>query len=148
KLVQEPRIYFRNLIDLLALYTEFYSVAEVEDHIGAALREAFADDFHRADFFYLIHFVYFEFVFVVGAETGARLLEGADGFLKSFFECSAEGHNFADRFHLHAEQRAGGFQTFELFEIPARNFHDAIIYRRLEAGWRLLGNIVWNFIER
>ena len=57
--------------------------------------------------------------------------EGANSLLQGFLECAADGHDFADGFHLRAESaiRAG-----KLFKLPLGNFHDDVVDGGFEAG--------------
>ena len=78
------------------------------------------------------------------APRGARL-ERADALAERFLECAADGHHFADRFHLRGER---GIGAREFLELPLRNFRDHVVDGRLEARRRLARDVVGNFVER
>jgi len=64
--------------------------------------------------------------------------------LQGFLECPADGHGFADGFHLRGERFVG---LGEFLEGPAGDFNYAIVDGRLETGWGFLGDIVSNLVE-
>ena len=72
-------------------------------------------------------------------------VERAHALQQRFFESAADGHHFADRFHLRAQALVGAGKFFEL---PLRNLHDHVIERRLKAGRRLARDVVGNLVER
>ena len=76
--------------------------------------------------------------------AGAPGLERAQRFSERLGERPPEGHDFADRLHLHAERRIG---ARELLEREARDFRDDVVERRLERGGRLLRDVVRNLVE-
>ena len=58
-------------------------------------------------------------------------LERADALEERLLERAADGHRLAHRLHLRGERRVG---LGKLLEVPARNLHDDVVDRRLEAG--------------
>ncbi len=58
------------------------------------------------------------------AKSGPADFKRADGFLQGLFVVLADAHHFADRAHLGAEPV---LDALELFESPAREFHDHVI---------------------
>ena len=66
-------------------------------------------------------------------------------FQDSALKIAVDGHDFARRLHLRAE---GVIGENEFVERPAREFHDAVVNRRLETRLRLLRHSVRDFIER
>jgi len=57
-------------------------------------------------------------------------LERANALLQRFLERAANGHDFADGFHLRAQR---GIRAVKFLELPFRNFYDHVIDGRLEA---------------
>ncbi len=66
-------------------------------------------------------------------------------FVQRFFKRTSNGHDFTGRFHLRTQPAVGGDKFIER---PARNLCNDIVQRRLEAGVRLLGNRVFQLIQR
>ncbi len=129
ELVQEPRIHRGHLGDLL----HRVSLAQRVLHVGEALgmrRDQPLRQNLRLD------------LFAADALAG---IERADALHQRFFEGAADGHHFADRFHLRTERVVGAGKFLEL---PLRNLHDHVIERRLEAGRSLARDVVGNFVER
>src|SRR6202000_84747 len=69
--------------------------------------------------------------FAVIAEADGVVLEALTGFLYGFGKAAADGHHFADAFHLQSEGIVG---SFELIEIPTGDLDDDIVLYRLEIG--------------
>jgi len=63
--------------------------------------------------------------------VNAALLAQAQAFLQAFLERAADGHGFADAFHLRGERGVG---LREFLEGKARNFGDDVINARLEGN--------------
>src|ERR1700758_1052881 len=61
------------------------------------------------------------------------------------FERAADGHHFANRFHLRAEAFVGARKFLEL---PLGNLYDDVVEGRLERGRSLARDVVGNFVER
>ncbi|MPM37476.1 hypothetical protein SDC9_84093 [bioreactor metagenome] len=83
-------------------------------------------------------------VLAVAAEAGAAGFERPQRFLEGLLERPADGHRFADRFHLGAQRR---IRRREFFEGEARNLGHHIVERGLEAARRGAGDIVADFVE-
>ncbi len=81
----------------------------------------------------------------VEAEAEAFDLHAADAFLEGFLEGAADGHGFADGFHLRGQRFVG---VGEFFEGPARDFNDDVVDGGLEAGDGFFGDVVGQFIQR
>src|SRR5262245_54346799 len=64
---------------------------------------------------------------------------------KSFFECPADRHHFADGLHLRSKRRIG---VRKFFECPFGNFDNDVIEHRLERGGSFLRDIVWDLVQR
>ena len=77
--------------------------------------------------------------FAVITQADGVILQALAGFLNGFGKAPADGHHFADAFHLQSERVIG---AFELIEIPARHFDDHIILNRLEIGGSGAGDLV------
>ena len=82
-------------------------------------------------------------VVLFGAE-GLAGFQAADAFPQGFFEGAADGHHFADGFHLGAERGVG---AGEFLEGPLGDFDDDVIDGRLEAGGRFEGDVVADLVE-
>ena len=63
------------------------------------------------------------------SESGSADVEHADGFLQCFWKRPADRHHFANAFHFSADASVCRAQ---LLDIPARDFDDDVIERRLE----------------
>jgi hypothetical protein len=69
----------------------------------------------------------------------------AQAFLQAFLERAADGHRFADAFHLRGERRVG---LREFLEGEARNLGDDVINARLEARGGFARDVVFEFVEQ
>src|SRR5208283_1550132 len=129
ELVEEPGIDRGHLRDLLDRMPLANGVLHVGQALGMrsdqALCENFGLDFMRP-------------------HALARI-ERANSLLQGFFEGAADGHHFADGFHLRPKRFVG---AGEFFELPLRNFYDDIVERGLEASWSLTRDVVGNLVER
>ena len=65
--------------------------------------------------------------------------------MQRLLKAAANTHNLAYGLHLQAE---AAVSAFKLVKIPARNFHDHIVKRRLKVGRRGLGDLVVELVER
>ncbi len=72
-------------------------------------------------------------------------LQRANALLQRFFEGPANGHHFADRFHLRSESAVS---AGKLFELPFGNFHHHVIDGRFKARGRFLRDVIGNFVQR
>ena len=81
---------------------------------------------------------------VVGV-PGELALEAALRLHERLAERAPDAHRLADRLHLRAEARVG---AGELLEREARDLHDDVVERRLEARRRRAGEVVRNLVER
>ena len=70
-------------------------------------------------------------------QSGMTFFKTSHGFLKRFFKCSADGHHFADAFHLRAEYF---FSGGKFFKRKSWNFDDDVIKNRFKGGFRFLGD--------
>ena len=64
--------------------------------------------------------------------------------MQALLKCTADGHSFADAFHLSVER---GVSLLKFLESEARNLGDDVVNGGLEAGRRFAGDVVWNLIE-
>ena len=71
-------------------------------------------------------------------------LQRANALHQRFFEGAPDSHGLAHRFHLRPKALIGAGKFLKL---PFGNLHHHVINRGLEAGRRLAGNVVGNFIE-
>ena len=83
--------------------------------------------------------------FAVAAEAAAADFERAQAFLQRFLEGAADGHGFADGFHLRVERGVG---LGKFLEGEARDFGDDVINGRLEARGGFAGDVVFDFVEQ
>ena len=72
-------------------------------------------------------------------------LEPALGLHERLDERPADAHRLADGLHLRPERRVG---VRELLECEARDLHDDVVERRLEARRRRAGEVVRDLVER
>ena len=128
-LLDEPRVDFGELADFLRGQAFFDRGQEPVNAVGAGRCQFFAEQRIGS---------------LRRSAPGRVRLKRTNSLLQGFFEGAANGHHFADRFHLRAESAIG---AGELFELPFRNFHHDIIYSRLETSRRFLGDVVGDFIE-
>ena len=84
------------------------------------------------------------FVVSVQPETESLDLHRTDRLLKRLLEGPTDRHALAHGFHLRGERLIG---LGELLEGPARHLGDHVIDRWLEAGRRVAGDLVAQFIE-
>ena len=69
----------------------------------------------------------------------------AQTFLQAFLERAADGHGFADAFHLRGER---GIGLGKFLEGEARDFGHHIINARFEAGGGFARDVVLEFVEQ
>jgi len=93
-------------------------VADEEDAFGVGHAQLAADDVAREDVAVAIDFRADAPGFAVAAQTAAANLQRAQAFLQAFLERAADGHGFADAFHLRGERGVG---LREFLEGKARN---------------------------
>ena len=65
--------------------------------------------------------------------------------MQALFEGAADGHGFADAFHLRGE---GGVGLRKFLEGEPRDFGDDVVDAGLEAGRGFAGDVVFQFIEQ
>ncbi len=126
-LLQEPGINVSHLMNLFDGAALIEGEADVIEAVGIGRDEPLIDESRIQ--------------LGAGGFTG---FETAQTFAQSLFESAADGHGFADRFHLRVEN---GFGTGEFFELPAWNFDDDVIDSGFETGGRGAGDVVLDFIE-
>ena len=83
-------------------------------------------------------------VAAIAAQAEAARFQAAQRLLQRFLEGPANRHRLADRFHLRRQRRVG---VGEFLEGPARHLGHDVIDGRLEAGRRLAGDVVAQFVE-
>ncbi len=133
ELVEKPRVDLRRIVDLV----DGESASERGGHLEQAVGGGDGGGGEQ--------FVVAEAVpTAAGIEAGVALLEGAACLLHALWEGTADRHHLADRLHRGAEL-AGG--AGELLERPAGDLGDHVVDRRLEAGRRLLGDVVGDLVE-
>ena len=128
-LVQEPGIHAGEARDFAHAHAALEGVADVAEALRARRHQHLRQAARLQDF-------------------GAGLLAGferAPGLHQRFLEGAADGHHFADRFHLRPERVVGAGKFLEL---PLGNFDDDVVDGRLEAGRRLARDVVGNLVER
>ena len=84
------------------------------------------------------------FICAITAEAETFYLQTAQRFLQRFLKGAPNRHRFTDAFHP-CRQRLVCLRKF--FEREARDFDDAVINRRFEAGRCLPCNVVFDLIE-
>src|SRR5436190_2660635 len=116
-----------------------------EDAFGVGHAQYAVDDVARKDVAVAIDFRADAPGFAVAAQAAAANLQRAQAFLQAFLERAADGHRFADAFHLRGE---GGVGLREFLEGKARNLGDDVINARLEARGRFARDVVLEFVEQ
>ena len=131
---QEPRVDGGDLVDLFDAHAGEDGVAQGEDLLGVGHTQFAHDLFHGG-----------QFVAEVGTEAGSADFEGAHTLLEGFLEGTADSHGFAHALHGGGELVLG---TSELFKGEARNLDDHVVDGGLEAGHRVAGDVVGDFVQR
>jgi hypothetical protein len=137
-MLQEPRVDTGVLMHLLDSHPRLEGVADVKHPLGVRGGELPLDLIERG----LI--VRTPQVVSPAPEAKVANLQAADRLLQRFLEGPPDRHRFADRLHLH---RQNGVGLGKFFKRPARELRDDIVDRWLEAGQRLAGNVVRDFVE-
>src|SRR5260370_41538227 len=104
---EEPAVNFGQLKDFFDGEAGAEGVANEEDALGVGDAELLQEKLSGEDVAVAIYLVSKAPGLAVAAQAGAADLEGAEGFLQGFFEGSANGHGFADAFHVSIERRIG-----------------------------------------
>src|SRR5438045_7924993 len=128
ELIEEPGINSRHFGELLDGVSLANGVTDVAQALGMWRYQTLSQNL-GFDFF---------------AANAFTSVKRANAFHQRFFERAADRHNFADRFHLRAEVFVS---SGEFLELPFGNFDHDVVERRLEAGWRLAGNVGRNLVE-
>src|SRR5664280_756097 len=142
---QKPAVNFREVENLLDGEAGAQGVADEEDAFGVGHAQLAADDVAREDVAVAIDFRADAPGLAVAAQAAAANLQGAQAFLQAFLERAADGHGFADAFHLRGE-RGVGLRKF--LEGKARNLGDDVINAWLEAGGGFARDVVLEFVEQ
>ncbi len=132
--VEEPRIDLGQGEDLVDGHLAAQGLGDVPELVPAVGPQFVLELFERNGL-----------VDVLGRQGMAVDLQRANGLLQGLFEGPPDGHRLADRLHLD-RQFGRGLRKF--FERESGPLDHAIVDRRLEAGGRLLGNVVGNLVER
>ena len=142
EVVEEPAVDFGEIKNLLHRHAAFDGVAQVPNPFGARTGEL------GADFGVVGPLVVFLIgvpeVRAVGAKTKRADFEAAQCFLKRLLKGAADGHCFADAFHLRGESVVG---FGEFFKSETRNLGHDVVDRRLEAGGRFAGDVVGQLVQ-
>src|SRR5258706_6333962 len=142
---QKPAVNFREVEDLFNGQAGAQGVADEEDAFGVGHAQLAADDVAREDVAVAIDFRADAPGFAVAAQAAAADLQRAQAFLQAFLERAANGHRFADTFHLRGERGVG---LREFLEGKARNLGDDVINARLEARGGFARDVVFEFVEQ
>ena len=84
-------------------------------------------------------------VLTVVSQSHRVVFQALAGFLNGLRETSADGHHFADGFHLKPEGIVG---ALEFIKVPARHLYDNVVQRGFKIGGSGLGDLVLQLIER
>ena len=129
ELVEEPRIDGGHLCQIFYRVPLAQSVSNIRKPLrmrcDQTLSKNFGFDFFRPDSLARVQCPY--------------------AFEQSFFECAANGHHLADRFHLRTKAFIG---SGEFLELPLRNFDYDIVEGRLKTGRSLASDVVCDLVER
>ncbi len=128
----------RELVDLVDGHAAFECIADVPYALVAGRGELDADVVARR------FFAGAPAVLAVAAEAEAADFQPAQRLLKRFLERAADGHRLADALHLRGEHGVG---FGEFLEGKPRDLGHHIVDRRLEAGHRLAGDVVGQFVQ-
>ena len=127
---QKPAVNFREVENLLDGEAGAQGVADEENSFRVRDGKFSRNDIARKDVAVAIDFRADPPGFAVAAQAAAANLQRAQAFLQAFLERAADGHRFADAFHLRGERGVG---LREFLESEARNLGDDVINARLEA---------------
>ena len=125
-LVQEPWVHRGHLRDLLDGVSLAQSVANVASRSGCGVTSRCVRILGS----------------ILSEPTFLPVSSDAHALHQRFFECAADRHHFADRFHLRAERVVG---SGKFLELPLRNLDDDVIERRLKARRRFARDVVAEF---
>src|SRR5580700_1213237 len=126
---EEPGVDGGEGVDLFFGVAFFERVADVAQAVGVGGDEARLDQLFDE----------------LGGAVGFAGFEAAHALAERLFKRSADGHHFADAFHLGAED---GLRAGEFFELPAGNFDDYVIDGRFKTGGRFAGDVVLDFVQK
>ena len=128
---QKPAVDFGDRMDFFHAPAGGKGVANVPDALGARLSQFFLQELTVLRL--LVHAVNADF-------------QTAQGFLERFLEGAADGHHFADRFHLRRQSAVG---CGEFLEGKARNLGDDVIDAGLKTrGCRATRDVVAQLVKR
>src|SRR5438093_1878238 len=102
---QKPAVDLRELENLLDRESGPKRVADEKHALGVGNAQLAADHIAREDVAVAIDFRADAPWFAVAAQAAAADLERTQAFLQAFFERPADGHGFANRFHLGRQRR-------------------------------------------
>ena len=131
-LMEEPQVIARDVMNLFFADAEAQGLSDDEEPFIILFLQEF-DDVDEGLAFELLHGN------IVDAD-----FQGADGFEQGPFKAAVEGHDFARSLHLRAQGLVG---EGEFFKRPAREFDDAIVEGRFEAGRRLARNGIGDLVQ-
>ena len=124
------------LLNLLQRPAAFEGGMEHIDTVGVRTSQFGRD-------FFIVHLVEFD-LFLLQPEAPMARLQRADGLLEGLVEVPSDRHRLADGLHLRAKRR---IRRGKLFKREPRHLHDDIVQHRLEAGGRVLRDVVAQFIQ-
>ncbi len=85
-----------------------------------------------------------ESILSIGSETVSPNLQRTKPLLQGLLKGTADRHRFPDGFHRNGQGLVG---SGKFFEGKPRNLHHTVVDRWLKTGWRLLGDVVRDFVQ-
>ena len=138
QVIEKPRVDTGQIVDLVDRHTFFNGVSEIPD----ALRSR--DGQFGANIVLARLFARSPQVLAVASKAETADFQAPQRLLERFLERPPDGHRLADALHLRGQDRIG-FREF--LEGKTRNLRNDVVDRRLEAGDRLLRNVVGQFVQ-
>ena len=132
---QEPAVDVGQVEDAIDGHARTESVGDIPDTLSARVFQL-ATDFGQRFRVIQAHF---------RVETGGAHFQAAQRFLQGLLLGAANGHHFADRFHLGGQTVV---RTSKFLEVEARNFGHNVVDRRFERGRSTpAGDVVHQLVE-
>ena len=137
-MIEEPGINITQFVNLLRCHSLLEGIADVENPLFIGNRKFGLDRILGGLFGSSPE------ILLTATQSEVTNFQASQRFLQRLFESTADGHGFADGFHLHGQNRVG---IREFFECPAGNFGDDVVDGWFKTGKRFAGDVVSDFIE-
>ena len=142
---QEPAVYLGQAEDFFNRESGPQRMTNEKDSLGVRDGEFAGNHVAGKDVAVAIDFRADAPGFAVAAQAAAANLQRAQAFLQAFLERAADGHRFADAFHLRGERGVG---LREFLEGEAGDFGHDVINARFEARGGFARDVILEFVEQ